>query len=180
MREQAAWAAVGLAVVTAGVLGHSGSVLGQSGSVLGHGGSVLGQSGSGNSPAEVVKVRQQAFKRLGAALKVIHNELHGSSPDTGKIGAAATEVKSAASHLGEWFPAGSGPQAGVKTHAKADIWADERGFAAARAAFVRQAEKSARQLTDPGERGAWKDAAAALGQTCRDCHDSYRAKAEAD
>ncbi len=160
MRDPA-WLAVALAVVMAGVLGENGMVLAQSGNA-----------------ADVVKTRQQAFKRLGAALKLIHNEVRGASPDAAKISAAASEVKSAASHLAEWFPAGTGPQAGVKTHAKAEIWTDERGFAAARAEFIRQAEKSARQLTDPGERGSWKDAAAALGQTCRDCHDSYRVKTD--
>jgi cytochrome c556 len=144
-------------------------------SVLAVTGLAPAQSGS---PAEVVKARQQAFKRLGAALKLIHTEVRESSPDAAKIGAAASEVKSAASHLAEWFPAGSGPQAGLKTHAKVEIWTDERGFAAARSAFVRQADKSVRELTDPGDRGTWKEAVGALGQTCRDCHDSYRLKAE--
>ena len=132
----------------------------------------------GGGAAETVELRQQAFKRLAFAFKLIHNEVRVSSPDTAKIGAAAAEVKAAASHLAEWFPAGSGPEAGLKTHAKPEIWSDGRGFAAARAAFIRQAEKSVRQLTDPGERAAWKDAAAALGQACRDCHDSYRFKAD--
>jgi cytochrome c556 len=160
-RGRASWAAVGLAVVAAGVLGATGIALAQSGNA-----------------AELVKARQQAFKRLGAALKLIHSEVREASPDVAKIGSAATEVKSAASHLAEWFPPGTGPQAGLKTHAKAEIWTDERGFAAARAEFIRQVDKSTRQLTDPGERGSWKDAAAALGQTCRDCHDSYRVQAD--
>ena len=144
-------------------------------SVLAVTGLALAQS---PSPADVVKARQQAFKTLGAALKLIHSEVRESSPDAVKIGAAASEVKSAASHLAEWFPPGSGPQAGLKTHAKAEIWTDERGFAAARSAFARQTDKSVRELTDPGAHGAWKDAVASLGQACRDCHDSYRVKAE--
>ena len=157
MRGPRAW----LAVIATGVLAVTGISLAQSG-----------------SPVEVVKARQQAFKKLGAALKLIHSEVRESSPDAAKIGAAANEVKSAASHLAEWFPAGSGPQAGLKTHAKAEIWSDERGFAAARSAFARQADKSVRELTDPGDHGTWKDAVAALGQSCRDCHDSYRVKAD--
>jgi len=132
----------------------------------------------GAGPVAIVRARQQAFKQLGTALKIMHNEVRGSSPDAAKIGAAASEVKSAASHLAEWFPAGTGPQAGLKTHARAEIWTDERGFAAARAAFTRQADKSVRQLSDLGDRGAWKDAVAALGQTCRDCHDAYRVKTD--
>ncbi len=187
---------VGLVALASGVLGATAGAQGASTATRGTSAAALGTRpatpgtnattlganattlGPGNSPAAVVKARQEAFKRLGHALKVIHSEVRGASPDVAKIDAAAAEVKSAASHLGEWFPAGTGPEAGLKTHAKADIWTDGRGFAAARAAFSRQAEKSARQLTDPAERPAWKDAAAALGQSCRDCHDSYRLKAE--
>jgi cytochrome c556 len=130
----------------------------------------------GASAAEAINVRQQGFKKLGAAFKVIHKELSGPSPDAAKIAAAAAEIKASTAVMGQWFPAGSGPQSGVKTQARAEIWTDASGFAATRAAYIRQVEKSARQLADPGERAAWKDSSAALGQACKDCHDSYRVK----
>jgi cytochrome c556 len=131
---------------------------------------------SGATPAEVIGARQQGFKKIGAAFKSLHRELSGPSPDAAKIAAAAADIKTGTDAIAGWFPPGSGPEAGVKTQAKAEIWSDAKGFAATRAAFVRQVEKSTRQLSDPGERAAWKDSSAALGQACKDCHDSYRVK----
>jgi cytochrome c556 len=130
----------------------------------------------GASAAEVINIRQQGFKRLGDSFKLIYKELQGSSPDAAKIAAAAADIKASADVIATWFPAGSGPQSGLKTHAKAEIWSDASGFAATRAAYLRQAEKSVRQLTDPTQRAVWKDTSAALGQACKDCHDSYRVK----
>jgi cytochrome c556 len=125
--------------------------------------SVLGAvSALGASVGEVISARQQGFKKIGAAFKLIHNELASPSPDAAKIAAAAAEIK-ASTGL-------------IKTHARAEIWSDTQGFAATRAAFIRQAEKSTRQLSDPAGQAAWKDSSAALGQACKDCHDSYRAK----
>lgn len=130
----------------------------------------------GTSAAQVIEARQQGFKRLGAAFKVIHNEVAGSSPDVAKVAAAAAQIRATTDLIQGWFPPGSGPQSGLKTHAKEEIWTDAGGFAATRAAFIRQAEKTARQLSDPSERAAWRDSSVALGQSCKDCHDSYRVK----
>lgn len=130
----------------------------------------------GASAAEVIRVRQQGFKKIGAAFKVIHKELSGPTPDATKVAAAAADIKASTEAIDRWFPVGSGPEARIKTQAKAEIWTDAKGFAATRAAFVRQVEKSARQLGDPGQRATWRDSSSALGQSCRDCHDSYRVK----
>ena len=134
------------------------------------------QAPRGASAAAVITARQEGFKKLGAAFKIVHNEVANSSPDAGKVAAAAAQIKASTGLIDSWFPPGSGPESGLKTHARTEIWTDAGGFAATRAAYIRQAEKSARQLTNPGEQGAWKDASAALGQACKDCHDSYRVK----
>jgi cytochrome c556 len=130
----------------------------------------------GTNPAEVIKTRQEGFKKVADAFKVIHHEVSGPSPDAAKIAAAAAQIKATTEVIESWFPPGSGPQSGVKTHAKAEIWTDASGFAATRAAYIRQVEKSVRTLADPGERAAWTKSSAALGQACKDCHDSYRVK----
>ena len=129
------------------------------------------------SAAEAVKARQQGLKSLGAAFKVIRDELRNASPDGAKIRTAATGITRAAGAIGAWFPAGTGPESGVKTDAKPDVWADAAGFATARDTFVREAEKWA-QLGDSTDASAWKDAAASLGQSCKGCHDKYRVKTD--
>lgn len=130
----------------------------------------------GASATEVINARQQGFKKLGAAMKTLHKELSGPTPDETKIVAAAAQIKASADEIGRWFPPGSGPQAGVKTQARPEIWTDSAGFTATRTAYIRQVEKSLRQLSDAGARATWKDSSTALGQACKDCHDSYRFK----
>jgi cytochrome c556 len=160
-----------LALVALSLLGAIAIAAAQSGG----GGTHVGVA-QNTSPATVISQRQEGFKKMGDAFKLIHKELSGPSPDAARIAAAAAQIKVTTGAITGWFPPGSGPQPGVKTHAKAEIWTDAAGFAAARDAFVRQADKSVRQLTDPRERPAWKDTSSALGQACKDCHDSYRVK----
>ena len=131
-----------------------------------------------NSPHEVVKLRQKGFKDLGAAFKIIRDELKGESPDAAKIAAAAAVIRKTAQEIPGWFPTGSGPQPGLKTDAKAEIWSDAKGFDATRAAFTREAQRDAGRFSDPANRASWSDVAKSLGQACKDCHDMYRVKRE--
>jgi cytochrome c556 len=129
------------------------------------------------SAAEIVKVRQKGLKSLGAAFKTIRDELRGDSPDAAKIRGASADITQAAGAIDKWFPAGTGPDSGVATDAKAEVWTDPAGFATAREAFVREANKWA-QLGNSGDASAWKEGAASLGQSCKGCHDKYRVKKE--
>ena len=131
----------------------------------------------GASPAEVVKTRQQGLKALGAAFKTIRDELKTDSPNAAKIHGAAADITHAASAFDKWFPAGTGPDSGLKTDAKPEVWTDAAGFASARDAFVREASKWA-QLGNSTDPSAWKEGAASLGQSCKGCHDQYRVKKE--
>jgi cytochrome c556 len=133
--------------------------------------------GQAVSAAEAVKARQKGLKTLGAAFKTIRDELHGDSPDAAKIRSATDEITHATSAFGSWFPAGTGPDSGVKTDAKSEVWADAAGFAAAQEAFVREAKKWA-HIANGTDVSAWKEGAASLGQSCKGCHDKYRVKKE--
>jgi cytochrome c556 len=133
--------------------------------------------GQAASAAEVVKARQKSLKALGAAFKTIRDELKEDSPDAAKIREAAADITQAAGAIDKWFPAGTGPDSGVKTDAKPEVWTDPAGFATAREAFVREANKWA-QLGNSTDASAWKEGAASLGQSCKGCHDKYRVKKE--
>jgi cytochrome c556 len=135
------------------------------------------QQGQAASAAEVVKARQKGLKALGAAFKTIRDELKGDSPDAAKIREASADITQAAGAIDKWFPAGTGPDSGVKTDAKPEVWTDPAGFATAREAFVREANKWA-QLANGTDVSAWKEGAASLGQSCKGCHDKYRVKKE--
>lgn len=147
--------------------------------------SARGQSSAGGaaspgqnaSAVEQVKARQQGLKTLGAAFKTIRDELKAETPDAAKIRTASADIVRVGGAIDKWFPAGTGPDSGVKTDAKSEIWSDAAGFAAAREAFVREANKWA-QLGNGADVSAWKEGAASLGQSCKGCHDKYRLKKE--
>ena len=124
---------------------------------------------------DVIKTRQHEFKDLGAATKSVKDQLASGSPDSDKIKAAAAIIKQAAAGIPNWFPAGSDASAGVKTAAKAEIWSDAAGFAAARDSFVEQAGKFS-VLANSGDAAAQADGFKALGKTCAGCHEKYRVK----
>jgi cytochrome c556 len=124
---------------------------------------------------DVVKTRQHDFKDLGAATKLVKDQLAGGSPDADKIKAAAATIKQAAAAIPNWFPAGSDASAGVKTAAKAEIWSDAAGFASARDSFVEQAGKFS-VLANSGDVAAEAEGFKVLGKTCGGCHEKYRVK----
>jgi cytochrome c556 len=161
-------AGISLAQAGAGLMAGAAPGIGGSG--------VLNASVPGTDPVAVIKTRQQRFKSLGAALKSIRDELHSGHPDSAKVAAAAAAIRKAADEIGSWFPSGTGPEAGVKTDAKPQVWSDGAGFAAARNAFVREAQRDAARFTDPSRQDSWESLTKSLGQSCKDCHDGYRAR----
>jgi cytochrome c556 len=153
------------------------AVITASGVTFARGQSPASSQGQAASAAEVVKARQQGLKALGAAFKVIRDELKADAPDAAKIRKASADITQAAGAIDKWFPAETGPDSGVKTDAKPEVWTDSAGFATAREAFVREANKWA-QLGNSTDASAWKEGAASLGQSCKGCHDKYRVKKE--
>ena len=153
------------------------AVITAGGVTFAQGHSPASSQGQAASAVEAVKARQKGLKALGAAFKTIRDELKGDSPDAAKIREASAQITQAGSAIDKWFPAGTGPDSGVKTDAKPEVWTDPAGFATARDAFVREANKWA-QLGNSTDASAWKEGAASLGQSCKGCHDKYRVKKE--
>src|SRR4051812_18348841 len=86
--------------------------------------------------AEIIKARQEKMKAIGADFKIINDSLKTDAPDKAAIAGAAKRIADSGKDVTAWFPAGSGEQAGVKTRAKADIWAKPAEFKAAGEKFV--------------------------------------------
>ena len=84
-----------------------------------------------SSAETAIKARHDHYHELGDAFKVIRDELRSSSPNWDRIKPAAQAVKEASADQGKWFPTGSGPESGLKTRSKAEIWSDPKGFEAA-------------------------------------------------
>lgn len=126
------------------------------------------------SAADVIKGRQGAMMLSGVAMASIKGSIDAGQP--------LASQRFATRSLSRWahavpgmFPAGSGPEAGVRTNARAEIWTDRAGFEARAADYAAAADRLA-------ELAAGEDAAAfgaqwtAVRATCQACHDSYKAE----
>ena len=62
------------------------------------------------SAQEVIDARQSGFKKMGAAMKAISEQLKSSAPDLAKITAATQAIAAGVREQPSWFPAGTGPE----------------------------------------------------------------------
>jgi len=121
----------------------------------------------------LIGARKANFKEIGGAFKAINDEIKSGAPDLNAVRSASRELSTRATASLKYFPKGSGPQAGVKTRAKAAIWAQGADFAALQKQFVGQANAlnaAAASGNVPGMTAARN----ALGATCKSCHDKFR------
>lgn len=127
-----------------------------------------------DTPAgKAVLARHQNFKQLGGAFKAIVDEIKKGAPDRAVIAANAQKMNTLASQEASWFPKGSGPDSGVKTDAKPEVWSDSQGFAAAVQRL--QTETGRLQLAaTSGDMDALRTQVQATGGACKNCHDKFR------
>jgi cytochrome c556 len=131
-------------------------------------------SSSAATPGGKALVARQAhFKDQGAAFKAINDELRKDAPDKAAIIANTATLKSNGEALPTWFPKGSGPETGLKTAAKPEVWTDAAGFEAAANRFQVETARLA-DIASAGDMDALKAQVRATGGACKNCHDSYR------
>ena len=126
-------------------------------------------------PGAQIKVRHDGMKQIGAAFKQIAQQVKSGTPDARVVAPAAATVKRLSVAQLDWFPKGSGPESGLKTHTKAAAWTDPAGFRTAQQNFVAEAAKL-NAVAVRGDMAALPAQFKATGQTCGGCHDKYREK----
>lgn len=136
----------------------------------------MGVAMAAAQPADTIKARQEKMKAQGADLKIINDSLKTDAPDAKAIAAAAKHI-AANKDVAKWFPKGSGEEAGVKTRAKADIWAKPAEFKAAAAKFVTVSAAFAKTAAGK-DMAATKAGAKELADACGGCHTPFRVPAE--
>ncbi|HEY4368140.1 MAG TPA: cytochrome c [Steroidobacteraceae bacterium] len=125
----------------------------------------------------IFKVRHDEYHKLGDAFKTVRDQSQSSTPDMAKIKTAAQVVNDASINQFKWFPAGSGPESGHKTRAKADIWAKPQDFEAAQKRFGAQGPKLL-AAANSGDANAVKAQFEETAKACKNCHDTFRAPEE--
>ena len=130
-------------------------------------------SAAPTNAAQVMHDRHENYERMGRAMKGISRELKSEAPAAAEIQQHSATIAGFAPQVPSWFPAGTGPEAG-RTRAKAEIWSDPQGFAAAVQRF-QQAAAQFDSAARSGDVAAIRAAMPALGSSCSNCHDKYRA-----
>lgn len=125
--------------------------------------------------ANQIAVRHKAYEGMGDAFKKISDELRNSTPNNAILQASVKTIDDMARRQYSLFPAGSGPESGVKTLAKAEIWAQPAKFKAAQDKFAAEAA-SFSKLVAAGDAAKIRDGAKSLGQACKACHTDFRAE----
>lgn len=123
--------------------------------------------------AAVEKARSNYFHSLGKPFKGLRDELQQGSPNIATLKAYAADIARIAPNLPAQFPAGSGPESGVKTETQPNIWSDGAGFKKD-ADNLASAANALNAAAQGGNIDAIKAAAGTLGQACKTCHTTYR------
>ncbi|HEY5008709.1 MAG TPA: cytochrome c [Caulobacteraceae bacterium] len=126
--------------------------------------------------AGVIQARQTHYKAIGAASKGIYDELNKPAPQATVIQGYAHQLNTLAPQIPTWFPVGSGPEAGVKTQAKAEIWSQPAAFKTAADGFAAAAHHFDATAA-AGDIGAIRAEYPTLTKACGNCHTQFRSKA---
>lgn len=117
--------------------------------------------------------RHENFEKMGAAFKGLNDELRKGSPDKAVLASNARAMSNLANALPTWFPRGSGVEARPMSEARAEVWADAAGFAAA-ASNLRAETAKLSQLAAAGDVDAVKAQTRQTFLACKGCHEKYR------
>lgn len=137
------------------------------------GAALLAGSALAASPAieTAIKTRQANFKEMGKNFKALRD----ANGDAATIKAATAVISAKAAEQAKLFPKGSGPEAGLKTAAKAEIWTDWATFTKLQQDNIAAAAEL-NQVAMKGDMAALPAAAGKLGGTCKACHDKFKNK----
>ncbi|MFY9350259.1 MAG: cytochrome c [Sphingobium sp.] len=122
------------------------------------------------APTDPKATRQASFKKMGAAMKVMKEQLAGGSPAKPAMLAAAQTVAATARQQGALFPAGSG----AGTDALPTIWTQKATFDAQMAKLVAESGKLV-TVVNGGNVDAIGAQFKVVGGTCAGCHKQFRA-----
>lgn len=124
--------------------------------------------------AAILKVRHDNFEEMGDAFKPIGDTLKSDAPDVALILANAEIISANLQKISGHFPAGTAREDGYDTEALAVIWQQPEEFSAAtdNAIAAGAGLVEAAKLVELSE---IRTAVGALGNSCKDCHETFRA-----
>jgi cytochrome c556 len=130
-------------------------------------------SSGATDPKQIAKAREESFKTLGRTVKDLTHEVEKSSPDWSAIINDTKAIERLATELPDWFPAGSGLAAGVKTSTLDAVWSKAQEFKQDSDAFTAEAQKMVK-IAGTTDSVSSRTQVKILTGTCRTCHRSFR------
>jgi len=121
-----------------------------------------------------VKYRQSAYTVLGSNFGRLGGMVSGRAPfDAKQAQTFAERVAFMATIVPEAFPANSGPDSGVATKAKAELWANQADFQK----LIKDMQDKTAALSTAAKSGDLDTIKAPFGAaaaSCKACHDKYK------
>ena len=128
---------------------------------------------AGADPKTVIPARQLGMKQIGRAFKGINDQLKGGH-EAAALKADSRQIATLAPKIPSWFPRGTGPNAGVKTAAKGNIWTSRRDFEAKAAALAKASSALAAAAAKNNDPATLRPLVAQVGGACKACHTTYK------
>ncbi|MDI1295709.1 MAG: cytochrome c, partial [bacterium] len=126
------------------------------------------------APKAAIAARQAGYKKMGAAMKALNDQLKSDAPAKAAMVAAAQTLAMTARDQPKLFPKGSDATAGVPTDALPNIWTDRATFDGQMAKLIAESGKLV-GIANSGNVDAIRVQAKATGATCAACHRQFRA-----
>jgi cytochrome c556 len=128
------------------------------------------------TPVETQKARHEHYEELGKSFKAVRDQMNAATPDFAVLEKNAQVVSDASVNQQQWFPKGTGPEAG-KTRALPEIWSKPADFEAAQKMLSDRAPKLLAAVKSK-DIDAVKAAFKETGGACKNCHDTFRSPEE--
>lgn len=122
---------------------------------------------------QVAQQRHADFEKIGDAYETLEKQIKKSKPDAAVIQREAALVLAMGKEIPNWFPEGSGPDKGVKTKARAEIWTQAADFTRLQETFMATAE-AMNQTAVSGDFSTISAQFEKMGEACSECHKQFR------
>lgn len=129
----------------------------------------------GADTESIVKARQANFKKIGASMKALGEEVKGGTADSDRAKAAIATIVELTADIPEWFPEGSGPVSGVKTKALPVIWEKWSDFEAI-AKQINVDASLVKTRIDAGSVDNINGPLRRVASSCKTCHETFKAE----
>ena len=122
---------------------------------------------------QAAHARHDGFEKLGDAFEKLDKQAKKPKPDAAVVQREAAQVLALGKESANWFPAGSGPGNGFKTHARAEVWTQTADFNTLQETFMAAAEKL-NQAAAAGDMSVIAAQVEHTGEACGECHKKFR------